>query len=1171
MLGFEDELAELTPAQRSLVERWLYEQAEAMAHPSAGHIPRRRATDVCPLSFDQQQLWFLYQWDTAGTAYNFPIAVRLYGPCDLAALAHSLNVIVQRHESLRTTFVAASGSPQQRFSAVVRIPLRRIDLDRLPVAVQDQQIAQLVRAEVAQPFDLEHGPLLRARALRLHATEHVLLITIHHIVFDNWSQGILIRELLTLYPAAQAGETAALPALPVQYGDYALWQRGKLHGRLLAEQLAFWTAQLRHAPALLDLPTDHPRPPSRSARGDSHIFGVAAAVTDGLNQLSRQSGATLFMTLLAAFAVLLYRYSGQTDIVIGTSIAGRSRAELEGLIGMFANRLALRTNLAGTPSFRELLQRVRTLALAAYEHQDIAFEQVLEALPLTRDMSRHPVFQVLLVLQNAPMPAVQRAGLTVQPIEVPRTTAQFDLGLFVREEEQELRGRVKYSTDLFTAPTMQRMFTQFQRLLAAIAADPDQPIDALPLLSVAERAQVLVAWNATAADYPAERGLAELVAAQAARTPAAVALVCATASLTYHELDRRANQLGQHLRALGVGPEVRVGVCLERTVELVVALLAVLKAGGAYVPLDRTYPAARLAFMLDDARVALLITDQRMDDGRWTEDEGADSSLAARQVVDLRADWPLIAHQPTSAPDGDTHPEQLAYVIYTSGSTGTPKGVMVTQRGVVNLLTALQHTLGLCAGDRLLALTTLAFDIAGLELYLPLLVGASVVIASREVARDGPQLAATVAAERVTVLQATPATWRMLLSISWAGQPGLLLLCGGEALAGPLAQALGAHGRALWNLYGPTETTIWSSAYRVPLPANGRPLPAALVPIGRPLANTTLYLLDHALRPVPIGVAGEVCIGGDGLARGYLGRPDLTAARFVPNPFVTTTDDRRPTTDDRARAPFVRRPPSSVRLYKTGDQARWRTDGTLEFLGRLDQQVKLRGFRIELGEVETMLAQHPLVRACVVLAREDAPGDGRLVAYVVPPNDEGRRTNDEDTDSSFVVGPSSVTDELRSFLKQRLPDYMIPTVFVVLDALPLTINGKVDRAALPAPERGGDASGYVAPRTPVEAVVAGIWTSILGLERVGVQSNFFDLGGHSLKAVRVLARIREIFRVEVPLRHLFEATTVAALAELIIAHEHAPGQSEKIAQLVRRIKAMPAADRHVPLESQSAE
>jgi len=492
MKGLEDELGELTPDQRRLVERWLREQsALEEPPPPTARIPRRRATDVCPLSFDQQQLWFLYQWEPESTPYNFPIAVRLRGPCDLATLARSLMVIVQRHEALRTTFVAPSGSPQQLIVPVVPIPLRRIDLDQLPVAVQEQQIAQLARMEVAQPFDLEHGPLLRACAMRLAADEHVLLITIHHIVFDNWSQGILIRELIALYTAFRAGRTPPLPTLPVQYGDYAIWQRRHLQGRLLNDQLAFWTAQLRHAPALLDLPTDYPRPPIRSARGASHVFVVPAPITERLNQLSRQTSATLFMTLLAAYDVLLYRYSGQTDLVVGTSIAGRNHDELEGLIGMFVNRLALRANLAGNPPFRDLVQQVRALALAAYAHQDIAFEQVLDALLITRDMSRHPIFQTMLVLQNAPMPAVHSAGLTVQPLEVPRTTAQFDLALFFREGAHELRGRVKYSTELFTPTTIQRMFAQFQILLAGIVADPDQPIAALPLLSLAERAQML--------------------------------------------------------------------------------------------------------------------------------------------------------------------------------------------------------------------------------------------------------------------------------------------------------------------------------------------------------------------------------------------------------------------------------------------------------------------------------------------------------------------------------------------------------------------------------------------------------------------------------------------------------------------------------------------------------
>ncbi|MBI3457316.1 MAG: amino acid adenylation domain-containing protein [Candidatus Rokubacteria bacterium] len=1071
-------LAGLSPEKRALLERRLMELVAAGAGRQA--IPRRGA-GLPRLSFAQERLWFLDRLEPDRAVYNIARAARLRGRLDEGALRQALEAIVGRHEALRTTFAEREGEPAQVIAEAGPVALPVIDLRGGAGAERDGEVRHIAAEEARRPFDLVRGPLLRAALLHLGDEAHVLLLTMHHIVSDGWSLGVLNRELGELYGAFSTGRPARLPELPIQYADYAEWQRRWLQGAVLEAQLAYWRRQLAGAPAVLELPSDRPHPALQTYRGARHVVEFPGTLADGLAALSRRAGVTLFMTLLAGFQALLHRYTGQKDIVVGSPVAARTRTETEGLIGLFVNTLALRADLSGDPTFWELLGRVREVALGAYAHQDLPFEKLVEELNPARDLSRTPVFQVMFQLQNAPLPALALPGLTVSPLKVHSGTAKFDLTLTVDVRERGLRGVVEHNTDLFDGGTIGRMMGHFQRLLAGLVADPSMRVSRLPLLSDTERRQLLVGWNATEAAYPQDACLHELIEEQAEQAPEAVVVVCEGAELTYGELNRRANQLAHSLRGRGVGPEVLVGICLERSLDMVVGVLGVLKAGGAYVPLDPAHPRERLAFLLEDTRAPVLLTQERLVTRLFPH---------RAHVVCVDADWEEIARQPGTNPAGGVTPDNPAYVIYTSGSTGRPKGVMVPHRALVNFLEAMRNELRLTPEDVLLAVTTLSFDIAGLELFLPLAVGARVEVVSQAVAADGARLAERLGRSGATVLQGTPATWRLLLAAGWRGSPHLKALCGGEALSPELADQLLDRCGALWNLYGPTETTIWSTLHRVERGAGP-------VPIGRPIANTQCYVLDRHLEPVPAGVPGELYVGGAGLARGYLNRLDLTAERFVPDPF---------------------RPLPGARLYRTGDMARYRQDGTLEFLGRRDHQVKLRGFRIELGEIETVLAHHSRVREAVVTMREDAPGGARLVAYVVPRD-----------------GRPPQPDDLRAFLKRTLPEYMLPAAFEPLEALPLTPSGKVDGRALPAPgpTRPLSERRFIGPRDDLERELARIWQDTLGTAPIGVTDDFFDLGGHSLLAVRLVARIEKKLGRQVPLAALFQGRTIAHLADVL--------------------------------------
>jgi amino acid adenylation domain-containing protein len=1076
--------AVLSPAKQALLAKLMRGGVKSDA-PAADTIRPRGDAGPAPLSGAQQRLWFLHQMDPASGAFNIPIILRLHGPLDSAALERALAEVVRRHEALRTVFVLRGAAPVQE---VAPTPARVIQVDDLSAHPDDTREAAArarVSDEVHAPFDLATGPVFRARLLRLAADDHVLVITLHHIVSDGWSAGVLYRELAALYGAYTRGEPSPLPELPIQYADYAAWHRTRLAGPERARQVEFWRARLAGAPVLLDLPTDRPRPAVQGTAGAAHHLRIPRALYDRLAAVARAEGATPFMALAAAWGALLHRWSGEDDVVVGTPLAGRTHPLTEPLIGFFVQTLALRLDLAGDPSFRALLRRVRDTTVQAYAHQEVPFHQLVDELKVERSLSHPPVFQAMISLQNASGAGPVFPGLRTEPMGAETRSAEGYLLLYMEEDAQGLDGFLQYPTDLWDAATMERLAAHLLALLGAAAADPDARVSRLPLLADAERARLLAQGagpDADAPHLPAHRR----IEAQAVRTPDAVAVEAEDGTLTYAELDRRANRLAHHLRARGVGAETLVALCIDRGARMLEALLAVLKAGGAYLPLDPAYPADRIAYMLADSGARVLVTQSALLDAL---------PLDGIETVALDRDAAEIAARPDTSPEADPaipyslfpipcSPDALAYVIYTSGSTGRPKGVMVRHGALANFLASMADRPGLSPDDVLVAVTTLSFDIAALELLLPLAVGARVRIASRDAASDPARLRGLL--DGATAMQATPATWRMLLESGWTPPRALAVFCGGEALPRELAERLLAGGARVWNLYGPTETTIWSAALEVT--SGSEP-----VPVGGPILDTRLYVLDAALQPAPQGVFGELYIGGGGLARGYLRRPALTAERFVPDPFAA-----RP----------------GARLYRTGDRVRWRPGGMLEISGRLDTQVKLRGFRIELGEIEAVLCAHPAVRQTAVAVRDEA-GGARLVAWVVP---EG--------------GTAPSAAELRAFLGGSLPQYMLPSAFVTMDALPLTPSGKVDRRALPAPAAAHERD-HVPPATPAEKTIAAFWAEALGVERVGVQDNFFEIGGHSLLVARVHARIREAFPREVTLVDLFRHTTVAAQAAFV--------------------------------------
>jgi amino acid adenylation domain-containing protein len=1022
-------------------------------------------------------MWLLDLFE-GGNHYNENLSICMKGKVEVAILREVLQEILARHEAMRSTFHLVDGQLVQRVLPVQVINLPLIDLRAIPEPSRQAEASRLALEESRKPFDLSKGPLWRFSLLCLADDHYVLLITAHHIAVDGWSWGVFLNESGILYETFRAGRPSPLPPTTIQYADYAAWQMEWLESEDATQQLNFWLRYLDSAPQLLELPADRPRPPIQAFRGARHTTRLSPLLVSGLRDLSSHEGVTLFMTLLAAFQTLLGRYAGKEDFVIGSPVANRSHPEVEGLIGFFVNTLGLRADLSGNPTFRELLQRVRRGTLDAFANQDLPLERLVDALHLDRTQAHSPMFQVLFILQNTPSTHLELSDLSVSWFAVDNNTSKFDLSLYIRETPDGLSCAFEYNIGLFDGDRIERMAGHFRVLLEGIVRSPSQRLSELPLLSEAERRQ-LSAWNDTAAEYPRGVPLAQLVEEQVKRTPDALAAVFEDSSITYRSLNERANRLAHELRKHGAGPDRLVGVCLERSVDMILALLAIVKVGAAYVPLDPDLPPGRLSYMIEDSGMQILVTQREL---RTILSTFPGSGFSGTIIEVESGDWQSNGSENLGA---TVAPENLAYVIYTSGSTGKPKGVQISREALTNFLWSMKGWLKPEAGQAMLAATTISFDIAGLEIWLPLLVGGHIVVVSRETAGNGEELAAVLKQRNVLLAQATPVTWQLLLKSGWAGKSDMVAICGGEAMPPELAAKLRPRVECLWNLYGPTETTIWSAGFPVREGDES-------VLIGRPIANTQCYILDEHRQPVPIGVVGELYIGGDGLALGYLNRPELTEEKFVSNPFAP-----------------------GKRMYRTGDLARYRSDGNIECLGRTDHQVKIRGYRIELGEIESVLESHPGVRQSVVIAREDGLGGKRLAAYVVP-----------------FGGTGPDRGELHALLKQKLPDYMVPADYMTLESIPVTPNGKVDRLALRTPEPSSFLeAGHVPPAEEFERLICEVWANVLGLERVGIRDNFFDLGGHSLLAVQLMLRLQEIIPGEpLPLRAVLEAPTVREFA-----------------------------------------
>lgn len=1053
-----------------------------------------REDDVAaPLSFTQQRLWFFHQWDPSVSIYNRPTVLRLKGDLEVRHIEAALYQMVRRHKALRTGFKTVDGTPEQEVVPPPTISLSVEDLTQLPESEIFSEAWRRMEVLARQNFNLSTGNIFRARLFRVASGEHLLLLVTHHLVFDSWSESLFINELGQSYSALCSGKQAELPELSFHYPDFAAWQTKNFQGENVEKQLAYWKLQLGKDLQVIDLPFDRSRPALQTYSGATHVQRLPDSLIKALKGLSNQSEATLFMTMLAAFQVLLYRYTEVEDVSVGSPVSGRTHPEVEKLVGVFINTLVLRTDLSGKPTFRELLNRVRRVCVGAYANQEFPLEKLVEVLNPVRDLSRTPLFQVMFNFENVPEIETVFDGVDISIFDFDTGIALYDLTLEVVRDRGSYKCLFNYNTDLFDDTTIHRMAAHYQTLLEGIAADPDQPITDLPLLTPEERHRILVEWNDTKIDYPKDNCIHHLFEEQVERLPDAVAVEFEDKVLTYRELNNRANQLAHHLQKLGVGPEVLVGICMERSLELVVGLLGILKTGGAYVPLDPGYPKERLVFMLKDSDVPVLLTREALL-ARLPDFNDFQSSSGRTTVVRLDADRKEIDQSPENNPKIEASPENLAYVMYTSGSTGLPKGVCVPHRGVVRLVRNTDY-IRLSPEDTVLQAATISFDAATFEIWGSLLNGARLVIAAEHPASLA-ELGQVIRENAITIVFLTTNLFHLMVE-ERIGDLGTVrqLLTGGDVLSVSHAGKAFAELKncRLVNCYGPTENTTFTSWFQIDASCRGAPS----IPIGRPVANTQTYILDSFLEPVPIGVPGELYAGGDGLARGYLNRPELTREKFIPNPFGDEQTDR---------------------LYKTGDLARYLPDGTIEFLGRMDHQVKIRGFRVEPAEIETALCRHSRVAQALVVATEDRPGEKSLVAYIVPEGTGNIETGD-----------------LRRYLKEMLPAYMVPAGFVFLDEMPLTPNGKVDRRELPDAknavcEKGGVFEG---PRTDFEKTLVEIWEEVLGTGSIGIHDNFFHVGGDSLRAARVISRLQGTLEIDIALRRIFEYPTVAGFSEYV--------------------------------------
>jgi amino acid adenylation domain-containing protein len=1093
MRDISERISALTPEQRALFEARL--KQKGLQTPAVQTIPRRRETDsaTCPASIDQERLWFIDQLQPGNTAYNIFNASRIRGPLNVPIMERVINELIGRHEVLRTNLKSVNGLPVQVIAPELKITLTPVSLQQLPIQERYAEAVRLTTEEFARPFELEHDPLVRVGLLRLAEDDHVLQVNMHHAITDRWSFAVFEKELAVLYQAFATGQPSPLPELPIQFADYAVWQRERMSGDEYRRDLDYWRGRLAGAPFVLDFPTDFPRPPIQNFQGARVYVGYPKSLLDGLKELSRREGVTMFMTLMAAFKALIYRYTEQQDILISTPIGTRLRPETENLVGYLLNLLIVRTDLSGNPTFRELLKREQESCVGAFAHQEVPFGKLVQELKPKQDPSRNPIAQVAFLYLDFPeATAMQFLGLTANHIDIDNGASRFDITLAMTETPEGFTVSIEYIRDIFEHGRMERMAKHLEVLLESIVANPDARLSDLSVLTSEEEQQLLHRWNDTAREFPSAALVHQIFERQSALRPDAPALLFEDRTLTFGQINGRANQLAHHLLRCELEPEMRVGVMLPRTPDVLVALLAVFKAGGCYLPLDPEYPAERLAFMLEDAGASLLITDESV---------RPHVAEHAARVISLDTEAEQLARLSTENPASEVRPEQLAYIIYTSGSTGRPKGVAVEHRQLSHTMQAAQEVLKLTEADCLPAIASFSFDISLLELLAaPLAGGRSLLISTRE-ALDAK--GAVRVLEEATVLHAVPGLMRRFLSFAREQAASATtetrrqlrqLLVGGEAVAPELLAEMYAvfESADVRVLYGPTEATIICASYEV-----SRERAVNHQMIGRPLANTVLRVLDSRGKLVPVGVEGEICIGGEGLARGYWRRPALTTEKFVGDQYG-------------ARA--------GARIYRTGDKGRYLPDGSVEFTGRVDEQVKVRGFRIESGEIESVLREHESVTEAVVIALEDKGGEKRLVAYVVAAHDASRNVS-----------------ELRSHLKGRLPDYMIPSVFVYLEALPLTRHGKIDRGALPAPEaeRPALAEAFLAPQTPTEKSLAAVWTKLLGINRVGSNDNYFELGGDSLLATQLVSQVRGVFEVELPLVELFRHPTLAELAASI--------------------------------------